>query len=323
MAEIQNTYFIKKDSLTAIGDAIRSKLNDSDSVKYTVAEMPGKIEAISGGTVKQGSATTPPTTISVTPYITVSSSGAIIVSGSSYKDITPTVEAGYVTAGNQGRVTASVYSTAQLNSNYDPDFIKENIKKDITIFGVTGTYEGNGANLRSGGGTIELTSSNTTSKTQTFYPGSSYDGFSSFTATAKVTDANLVASNIKSGVTILGVTGSHKGAPYTAYANLTEAEKSQNVQVANLIQSSNITPPYCEGYTADGTQLIIRGRPVPDAINNRIIAAINPTTIIPATSTTDGVYKVSCVYYGSSIAGSAGSASTQFEATSKYAIYQN
>ena len=52
----------------------------------------------------------------------------------------------------------------------------------------------------------------TTSK-QTVTPSSSYNGFSSVTVNAVTAaiDANIVAGNIKSGVTILGVEGTYTG----------------------------------------------------------------------------------------------------------------
>jgi hypothetical protein len=52
----------------------------------------------------------------------------------------------------------------------------------------------------------------TTSK-QTVKPGTGYNGFSSVTVNAVTAaiDENIVAGNIKSGVTILGVTGSYTG----------------------------------------------------------------------------------------------------------------
>lgn len=170
MAEIQNTYFIKKESLTAIGDAIRDKLGDDSTATYKVADMPGKIASISSGAVTQGSATTPKTTITITPTISVNTYGLITVSGSTTQSIKPTVVAGYVSEGTAGNVTASANRTKQLTTigagTYTPttedreiissgiytvgtqtikgdsNLAAGNIKLGVTIFGVQGTYTG-------------------------------------------------------------------------------------------------------------------------------------------------------------------------------------
>jgi len=64
-------------------------------------------KAVSGGT-----ATTPATTISVTPGITVSAAGLITATVNSSKSITPTVSAGYISSGTAGTVTASGSNTS-------------------------------------------------------------------------------------------------------------------------------------------------------------------------------------------------------------------
>ena len=52
-----------------------------------------------------------------------------------------------------------------------------------------------------------------TTENKTYTPTSSYNGFSSFTvkAVTAAIDANIIAGNIKSGVTILGVEGTYDG----------------------------------------------------------------------------------------------------------------
>ena len=52
-----------------------------------------------------------------------------------------------------------------------------------------------------------------TTENKTYTPSSSYNGFSSFTvkAVTAAIDENIVAGNIKDGVTILGVTGTYDG----------------------------------------------------------------------------------------------------------------
>lgn len=118
-----------------------------------------------------GSATTPATTITANPTITVSSGGLITATASASKSITPTVVAGYVSAGTAGTVSVSGSNTSQLTAKAaatytpttadqtiasgqyltgaqtikgDANLLAENIKKDVSIFSVVGTYEGGG-----------------------------------------------------------------------------------------------------------------------------------------------------------------------------------
>jgi len=63
-----------------------------------------------------GSASTPATTITANPSITVSSSGLITATASASQNITPTVSAGYVSSGTAGTVTVSGSKTQQLTT---------------------------------------------------------------------------------------------------------------------------------------------------------------------------------------------------------------
>lgn len=71
-------------------------------------------EAAAG--IKPGSATTPATTISATPSISVSSGGLITSAVSASQQVTPAVSAGYVSGGTAGTVSVSGSATEQLNT---------------------------------------------------------------------------------------------------------------------------------------------------------------------------------------------------------------
>ena len=129
-------------------------------------------------TPSAGSATTPATTITANPTITVSTSGLITATASTSQSITPTVVAGYVSAGTAGTVSVSGSNTKQLTAKAaatytpttadqtiasgqylmgaqtrkgDANLLAENIKKDVSIFSIVGSYEGGG-----GGSTLTV-----------------------------------------------------------------------------------------------------------------------------------------------------------------------
>lgn len=144
---------------------------------------------------------------------------------------------------NQSIASGQYLSGAQTIKG-DSNLIASNIKKGVTIFNVTGSY-----NEATGGPTLQSKAVSPSESTQTVSPDSGYDGLSKVTVNAisstyigsdvtkksaatyipKTTDqsiasgqylsgtqtikgdANLVAGNIKSGVNIFGVTGTYAG----------------------------------------------------------------------------------------------------------------
>lgn len=104
-----------------------------------------------------------------------------VTPGASSQTITP--DEGY-----DGLSSITVYG--------DSDLIASNIKSGVTIFGVEGTRS---ATLQSKSVTPGASSKSVT-------PDSGYDGLSSVYVSGS---SNLKASNIKSGVSIFGVSGSY------------------------------------------------------------------------------------------------------------------
>lgn len=141
---------------------------------------------------------------SATPASTISSTGASVSTGTNTITLsksavanTPAVSAGYISTGTQGN--SSVSLTASVNTQgattYTPtttnqtiasgtyltgtqtisgssNLTANNIKKDVVIFGVTGSYEG------SGGGNLQPVKEYTVSASgnQTISPDTGYDG---------------------------------------------------------------------------------------------------------------------------------------------------
>ena len=133
----------------------------------TVTAPAGYYASSASKAVASGSATTPATTVSVTPSISVNSStGVITASVSGTKSVTPTVSAGYVSSGTAGTITVSGSGTEALTTQAaqtitpgtsdqtiaagtyltgaqtilgDADLISANIKSGANIFGVSGS----------------------------------------------------------------------------------------------------------------------------------------------------------------------------------------
>ena len=128
--------------------------------------------------------------------------------------------------------------TSSIDSNIQPG----NIKDGVTILGVVGTYSG-------GGGTtpvIDPLSITPTTSAQTISAPSGVDGYApiSVSAVTSSIDANIVASNIKNGVTILGVTGNYSGLDPMSLklkVNGSGILEHDNTTVSTVIDLSGVT----------------------------------------------------------------------------------
>ena len=107
---------------------------------------------------------------------------------------------------NPVRDAISQVTVNAVDASIDSNIIAGNIKAGVTILGVTGDYTGSAVVLQSK--TVDSSTVN-----QTVTPDSGYGGLSTVTVNAVTSsiDPEIVAGNIKQGVTILGVTGSFAG----------------------------------------------------------------------------------------------------------------
>lgn len=134
----------------------------------------------------------------------------------------------------------------------DSNLTAANIKNGVTIFGVTGTYSGTtvtlsdpvwGTSTTSESNTFTVSASNGESTSQTLYMTGSagsrtvYLKKDSTTGTQLaryiVTDADLTAGNIRSGVNIFGVTGTYTGEAVTISERITGSGSSTQYSTRN------------------------------------------------------------------------------------------
>lgn len=178
------------------GDQFEGIVVSEDSNAYPQNGVQDGYKYVYNGTLDSGSCDHTSVT-QATPVITVDSTGKITA--------TSTQSAGLVSAGTK---TAT---------KTDSNLVASNIKSGVTIFNVTGSYTGSGSttscnhtSVTQATPTISVNASTgviTASATQS--AGLVSAGTKS--ATEQITHDNLIADNIKEGVTIFNVTGNYTG----------------------------------------------------------------------------------------------------------------
>lgn len=98
-------------------------------------------------------------------------------------------------------------TVSAVNASIDANIVSNNIKKDVTILGVTGTYEAGGSPV------LEEIQIQPSLNEQNITASAGYDGIGSVhvnPVTSEI-DSDIIPENIKAGVEILGVLGSYAG----------------------------------------------------------------------------------------------------------------
>ena len=211
--------------------------------------------------------TTAPTSITGTDAST-SRSGTTLTFSKTVS-VTPRVTTvGYVSSGTAGNSSVSLSAT-------DANFVASNIKKNVAIFGLTGTYEGSG-----GGGTtptIESLSITPSETAQTF-EDSSVDGYKPVTVSA------ISSTYVGSGITQRSSTDlTASGATVTVPAGYYSAQATKSVTTMTLPTSASASAT--SGYTSKATI----SRSTSDQYIN----------IAPGYNSAGGYYKISAVANGS------------------------
>lgn len=188
-----------------------------------------------------------------------------------------TADAGY---SGLGTVTINAVTSA-----IDQNIVANNIKSGITILGV----EGNVTELNAT--TVNVTP---TTSSQTISPEGGYNGFSTVNvdAVTSAIDSNIVASNIKSGVSILGVDG-----------NVTELNGTSLEVIPTASSQSYVPSEPNNAFTSvsvAGDQNLVAGNIVKDVTIFGVTGTYEGSAINneDRTFSVDGVYTSSPGYTG-------------------------
>lgn len=121
----------------------------------------------------------------------------------SYKTVTPTTSYQTIRP-DEGFDGISYVNVNPVTYNIDSNIKAANIKKDVNILGIKGTYEGVERVYKTLNVSPKITS-------QTLTPGEGVDGFNKVevSAVTSAIDSNILPKNIKRGINILGVEGNY------------------------------------------------------------------------------------------------------------------
>lgn len=202
------------------------------------------------------------------------------------KTVTPTTSQQVISADN-GYDGLDEVTVSAVTSAIDQNIVAGNIKSGVSILGVQGTVQ-EGITPT---GNINIT--NTSSTDVTNY------------ATAQVVDANLVAGNIKNGVSILGINGSYDPQPNLQSKSVNPTTSAQTVspdsgydglsQVSVAAVTSAIDANIAAGNIKNGVSILgVTGSydPQPDLETKTVTYAANNTYTITPTTGKDGMSEV-------------------------------
>lgn len=163
------------DNVKISGNIPTKTQSDLEVSGATVTTPSGYYASNTSKSVASGSVSVGNSSFTANPTISVNTStGVVSASVSGSTSVSPTVSAGYVSSGTSGTISVSGSATQNLTTlsatTYTPgtvdqtipsgqfltgtqtikgdaNLIADNIKKDVTILGVTGNYEGSGGTL--------------------------------------------------------------------------------------------------------------------------------------------------------------------------------
>ena len=113
---LSGTTALKNDGTDITGSIASKSSSDLTASGATVTAPAGYYASAASKSVASGSASTPATTITANPTVSVNSSGLITATVSKTQSVTPSVSAGYVSSGTAGDITVSGSGTSQLTT---------------------------------------------------------------------------------------------------------------------------------------------------------------------------------------------------------------
>ena len=201
------------------------------------------------------------------------------------KSATPTTSQQVIEPDNDKDGLSSV-TVAAVTSSIDANISAGNIKKDVTILGVTGNFDPQ-PNLDS----VNVTP---TTSAQQITPSSPVDGYNEINVAAVTAaiDANIAAGNIKEGVTILGVQGTvHEGITPTGNINITD---TQSTDVTNYATAQVVDANLAAGNIKSGVTILgVSGSYSPTvSLQSKTATPTTSQQVISADSGYDGLDEV-------------------------------
>lgn len=234
---LSGTTALKNDGTDISGSIATKTSSDLTASGATVTVPAGYYASNASKSVSSGSATTPATSITANPTISVNSTtGLITASVSGSKSVTPTVSAGYVSSGTSGTISVSGSNTSQLSTQSGTTITPTESEQTavsagkytlgaVKVGAISSTYIGSGIDQRDD---TDLTVSGAT----VTVPSGYY--------------ADTETKSIASGSATTPETS------ITATPSLS-VNSSTGVVSAVVLTSQNVTPTVVAGYVSTGT----------------------------------------------------------------------
>lgn len=250
-------------SSTYVGSEIdRRSGSDLTSSGATVTAPAGYYEESASKSISSGSATTPSTTITANPSISVGSDGLITATTSASRNVTPTVSAGYVSSGTAGTITVSGSNTEQLTTQAATTIAPTETAQDavaagvyttgkVTVGAISSTYVGSGITRRDD---TDLTASGATVTVPAgYYAAQETKSISSGIATAP-TSISGTAATVSTGTNTLTLTKTVSVTPRITAAGYVSAGTAGNSSVS---LTANVTTKAAATYNTSTTDQTI------------------------------------------------------------------
>ena len=254
--------FYKSNGFIATGTMPSKSASDLSASGKTVTVPYGYYETQCTKDVATGSATTPATSITANPSISVDSSGLITSSVSTSQSVTPTVVSGYVSSGTSGTVTVSGSNTSQLSTQIGTTISPTESEQTAVSAGKYTT------------GAVKVGAVSST------YVGSGIDRNDSTDLTVSGATVTAPAGYYAADATKSIASGSATTPATTITSNPSISVSSSGLITATNSKTQSVTPTVSAGYVSSGTA----GTITVSGSNTSQLTVQSAQTITPTTS---------------------------------------